>query len=234
MASSLPPALDIGPTGEQDASAPASGTTEELCLLAALRRGDEDAFLVLLERYHLPMLRLAMSYVPNREIAEDVVQEAWQGVLQGLQRFEGRASLKTWIFRILTNCAKTRGAREGRTLPFSSLSDLESGTDEPAVEPERFRESGPWSGHWTSFPSNWADVPEERLLSQETRAQLRQAIDALPPAQRAVITLRDVEGWSAEEVCNVLHLSETNQRVLLHRARSKVRRALEAYLDAAR
>jgi RNA polymerase sigma-70 factor (ECF subfamily) len=196
-----------------------------------LRRGDEAAFVALVERYHGRMLRLARAFVPNEEVAEDVVQEAWKGALTGLARYEGRAPLKTWLFAILTNCAKTRGRREQATLPFSSLgADAESGGEEPSVEPERFRASDPGRGHWVSVPESWDDVPEARLLAQETRAAVRRAIEALPPAQRAVITLRDVEQGTSEEVCEVLQISEGNQRVLLHRARSKVRRALEQYL----
>ncbi len=174
------------------------------------------------------MLRLALSFVRNRAVAEEVVQETWLGVLNGLDRFEGRSSLKTWIFRILTNRAKTRGEREGRTVPFSSLA--EPGEEGPSVEPERF--SGPdhrWAGHWAAYPERWETVPERKLLSSEARTRIDDAIAGLPPSQRAVITLRDVTGLTSEEVCNVLELSETNQRVLLHRARSKVRAVLEDY-----
>jgi RNA polymerase sigma-70 factor (ECF subfamily) len=215
------------------ATAGAASVGDDQTLLDRLRRGDEAAFVALLERYHGSMVRIAMAYVPNRSVAEEVAQEAWQGVLTGLQRFEGRASLKTWIFRILTNCAKTRGEREGRAVPFSALWDPETDPGEPAVEPERFRTSEPWEGHWSSLPRNWDDLPEERLLAQETRACVQQAIAALPPAQREVITLRDVEQLSAEEACDLLQISEGNQRVLLHRARSKVRRVLEEYLSTA-
>jgi RNA polymerase sigma-70 factor, ECF subfamily len=193
-------------------------------LLAALRAGDERAFVALVERHHASMVRIALLFVPSREVAEEVAQEAWLGVLKGLDRFEGRSSLKTWIFRILTNTAKTRGVREGRSVPFSAL-----GESETSVDPDLFL--GPdheqFPGHWASPPSGW---PEHRLLAGETRERLRQAIDTLPPNQRAVISLRDVEGWSSEDVCNALELTETNQRVLLHRARAKVRRALEEYL----
>jgi RNA polymerase sigma-70 factor (ECF subfamily) len=212
------------------AGAGTAGAGDDRQLLEGLRRGDEAAFVTLLERYHASMVRMALAYVPNRSVAEEVAQEAWQGVLTGLLRFEERSSLKTWIFRILTNCAKTRGEREGRTVPFSSLWDPEADPGEPAVEPERFRASEPWDGHWISLPRAWDDLPEERLLAKETRACVQQAIAALPPAQREVITLRDVEQCSAEEACALLQISEGNQRVLLHRARSKVRRALEEYL----
>jgi RNA polymerase sigma-70 factor, ECF subfamily len=197
--------------------------------LDALRSGDEEAFLTLVRRHEGAMVRVAQIYVSRRDIAEEVVQEAWVGVLRGLERFEGRSSFKTWLFRIVTNLAKTRAVREGRTIPFSALRTPES-VPEPAVEPERFRrpDDPRWPGHWASKPTEW---PEEQLLESETLERVQSAIDALPDAQRAVITLRDVEGWSAEEVCNALDVSETNQRVLLHRARSKVRGALEHYFD---
>lgn len=201
-------------------------------LIDALRAGDEAAFVVLVEEHHVALLRLAMIYVPSRAVAEDVVQETWLGVLQGIGRFEARSSLKTWIFRILTNRAKTRGAREGRSIPFSALRPDDAEAADPAVEPARFHAADQrWAGHWASAPHGWDAVPEERLLSRETRAQLEAAIAALPPSQRAVLVMRDVEGWPSDEVCNVLEISETNQRVLLHRARSKVRRALEQYLS---
>jgi RNA polymerase sigma-70 factor (ECF subfamily) len=176
-----------------------------------------------------------MMYTPTRAIAEDVVQETWLGVLQGLDRFEGRSSLKTWIFRILTNRAKTRGQRERRNIPFSALAKEESEGSDPAVEASRFH--GPddrFPRGWVSFPDRWDGIPEERLLSSETLERVEAAIDTLPPAQREVITLRDVEGWTSVEVCNHLGISETNQRVLLHRARAKVRGALEGYLAGER
>ncbi|HEX5164083.1 MAG TPA: sigma-70 family RNA polymerase sigma factor [Thermomicrobiales bacterium] len=189
--------------------------------------------MTLVGRYHQSLLRVASLYVSSGAAAEDVVQETWLGVLRGLERFEGRSSLKTWIFRILINRAKTRGERERRSIPFSALDSVENDGDEPAVEPERFlpAEHPRWPHHWASFPRNWDELPEHILLSTETRTILQRAIDALPPTQREVITLRDVEGWTSEDVCHALVLTETNQRVLLHRARSKVRRALEQYLD---
>jgi RNA polymerase sigma-70 factor, ECF subfamily len=167
------------------------------------------------------MLRVARSLVGNRTVAEEVVQEAWLGVLRGLDRFEGRSSLKTWIFRILTNIAKTRAQRERRSVPFSEL----GGDDGPSVDPGRF---DPVFGVWSDPPQR---LPESRLLAGELRVIVEGAIERLPPSQRTVITLRDVEGWSADEVCNALDLSETNQRVLLHRARTGVRKALEEYLE---
>jgi RNA polymerase sigma-70 factor (ECF subfamily) len=207
-----------------------AAAAEELRLLEGLRRGDEAAFVALVERYHLPLVRLALAYVPNRTIAEEAVQETWQGVLKGLPGFEGRSSLKTWIFRILTNRAKSWAEREARAVPFSAFWSPEAEPAEPAVDPERFRAAEPWKDHWASLPHNWDEVPEERFLARETRACVQRAIAALPPAQREVITLRDVEQWTSEEVCSLLEISEGNQRVLLHRARAKVRRALEEYL----
>lgn len=210
----------------------ASGSDDSR-LVEALRRGDERAFTSLIERYHPSLVRLATVFVGNRAVAEEVAQETWLGVLHGIDRFEGRSSIKTWIFTILTNRARTRGQRESRSIPFSALDLTDVGTSEPAVEPERFRPAGDrWEGGWVSFPRSWDDLPEERVVSRETRSRVASAIAALPPGQRQVITLRDVEGWSSDEVCNALGLSETNQRVLLHRARSKVRRALEAYFEA--
>lgn len=207
-------------------------TAPESHLLDALRRGDEDAFMRLVNLYHAALLHLALVYVGNRAVAEEVAQETWLAVVQGLDRFEGRSSLKTWIFRILVNIAKTRAQREGRSAPFSALPDAELESDDLALEPSRFRPStDDWPGHWVSMPRSWETVPEQRLLSQETLAHIKHAIQALPPNQQMVIRLRDVEGCTSEEVCNILSIAETNQRVLLHRARSRVRRALEAYLD---
>ena len=207
--------------------APPPGQDE---LVAALRRGDERVFAALVDDYGPGMLRVAQMYVSSRAVAEEVVQEAWLGVIGGIGRFEGRASLKTWILRIVTNIAKTRGEREGRSLPFSAIAGRD-GEGEAAVDPDRFLDAGRWAGHWTSAPSRWSELPEEQLVGGETVGVVERAIAALPEAQRTVITLRDVEGWSSDEVRNALDLSETNQRVILHRARSKVRRALEEYLD---
>jgi RNA polymerase sigma-70 factor (ECF subfamily) len=175
------------------------------------------------------MLRVARLHVATREAAEDVVQETFLAVIQGIDRFEARSSLRTWMFRILTNVAKRRGEREGRTRPFSSFA-AELEPDEPSVDPDRFIATGRWAGYWASPPVG-RDVPEARVLAAEAGARLVSAIDGLPPAQRTVITLRDVEGLSATEVCQLLGISEANQRVLLHRARSKTRAALEHYLD---
>jgi RNA polymerase sigma-70 factor, ECF subfamily len=206
-------------------------TVHEAQLIDSLRNGDERAFAALVDEHGAAMLRLARLYVRERSVAEEVVQEAWLGVLRGIERFEGRSSLKTWLFRIVTNLAKTRAVREARSVPFSALAGAEDEEEGPSVPPERFR--GPddrWAGHWAAPPVDWAR-PEHELLSGETRGVIARAIDALPDSQRQVMTLRDVEGWSSEEVCNALELSETNQRVLLHRARTKVRRALDDYLQ---
>jgi RNA polymerase sigma-70 factor, ECF subfamily len=192
-------------------------------LVERLRAGDEAAFMELIRELNPSLLRVARMFVPTSALAEDVVQETWLAVLNGIDRFEGRSSLKTWIFRILTNTAKTRGERERRSVPFSTL-DPEEGGFEPAVERSRFT----GTGHWAVLPRAW---PEDRLLANETRSMIERAIERLPPSQRTVITLRDVEGWTADEVRNALELSETNQRVLLHRARAKVRSALEQYLS---
>jgi RNA polymerase sigma-70 factor (ECF subfamily) len=210
----------------------AAERSEDRELVRALRAGDEQAFARLLERYSGPLLRVAMIYAPSRAVAEEVVQDTWIGVLRGIDRFEGRSTLKTWIFRILTNTAKSRAEREGRTLPFSSLA-REVGEDEPSVEPERFLDQShpAWAGHWNEYPRSWGRIPDERLVSKEIRGVVDAAIATLPESQRTVITLRDVDGFGSEEVCELLGLTEGNQRVLLHRARSKVRRALEEYLD---
>ncbi len=216
-------------TGRPDGS---TASPEDVRLVAALRAGDEAAFATLVEQYHGTLLRLALLYVPTRAVAQDVVQDTWIGVLRGLERFEGRSSLRTWLYTILLNKAKTRGRRESKSIPFSALWDAEAHPGEPAVEPARFRPFGePWAGGWESFPRHWNEIPEDQLLSQEVAEHIRTAIGALEPSQREVITLRDIEGWSSAEVCNVLGIRETNQRVLLHRARSKVRRALERYFD---
>jgi RNA polymerase sigma-70 factor, ECF subfamily len=192
-------------------------------LVERLRAGDEEAFMELIRALNPSLLRVARMFVPTSALAEDVVQETWLAVLNGIDRFEGRSSLKTWIFRILTNTAKTRGERERRSIPFSTL-DTEEGGFEPAVERSPFT----GTGHWAVLPRAW---PEDKLLASETRSVIERAIDRLPPSQRTVITLRDVDGWTADEVRNALELSETNQRVLLHRARAKVRRELEQYLS---
>lgn len=202
---------------------------QESALLMALKDGDEAAFITIVEAWGPAMLRLARAHVSTQAIAEEVVQEAWVGILRGLEGFEGRSSLKTWAFRIVSNIAKTRGVKESRSVPFSSASaDADEG---PAVDPGRFQTKGDrYPGHWQTPPEPW---PEQRLEEAETRDAALAAIARLPPRQREIITLRDIEGFSAEEACNALDVAETNQRVLLHRARSKVREALESHFDAA-
>jgi RNA polymerase sigma-70 factor (ECF subfamily) len=206
---------------------PAPAEDDEL--LEALRRRDEAAFVELVRRYSPLMLRIARGHVRSHAVAEEVVQETWCAVLTGIDRFEQRAALKTWILRILTNRAKTRGQREARCVPFSSLAADDD--DGPAVDPDRFlpADHPQWPGHWAAGPGRWSAQPYERMLGREVRARLRRAIEGLPVRQQTVIALRDVEGWSPEEVCDALGLSEGNQRVLLHRARSRVRAELEQY-----
>jgi RNA polymerase sigma-70 factor (ECF subfamily) len=202
---------------------------QEADLLVRLRAGDERAFETLVERHHAVMLAVARGYVKTHAAAEEVVQDAWLGVLKGLDRFQGRSSLRTWIVSIVINIARTRGVRDARTLPFSSL---DSASGQPAVNPDRFR--GPedaFPGHWNRYPSDWRSLPEEVLLSRETISTVMRAMDDLPAAQKAVITMRDVNGWTGEEVCAALDISPGNQRVLLHRARSQVRAALKRHLD---
>ena len=208
-----------------------SASQQDLALVAALRGGDETAFMMLVERYQPAMLRIARMYVSTNAVAEDVVQDAWVGVLKGLDGFEGRSSLRTWIFRILVNTAKTRGQREARSLPFSSVWAADP-DGESSVDSDRFLPLGhPFSpGAWAEPPVEGESTREERLLSKEALTVVSRAIEALPPNQREVIRLRDVLGWPSSEVRNALDISETNQRVLLHRARTKVRRALESYL----
>ena len=210
---------------------PSAHLDDERDLVEALRGGDEATFALLVERYQPALVRLALIYVHDRTVAEEVAQEAWLGMLTGLGRFAGRASLKTWLFGILINCAKASHRREARAIPFSVLE--ETGEDAaPAVAPERFRPAGDrWVGHWATPPEEW---PEAHLLAAETQRRVEQAVMRLPPHQRSVVTLRDLEGWTADEVCEVLDISPGNQRVLLHRARSQVRHEIESYVEAAR
>lgn len=199
---------------------------DELALVERLRAGDEEAFAHLLDTLGPSMRRVARMYVSTDAVADEVVQEAWIGVLRGLDGFEGRASLRTWIFRILVNIAKTRGVKEARSVPFATLAgdDL----DQPAWDPSAFLGPGEeWAGHWSTLPFDWRGLPEDRVGGAETLRTIRDAIEGLPPMQAEVIRLRDVMGWTSEEVRNALDLTETNQRVLLHRARASVRRALE-------
>jgi RNA polymerase sigma-70 factor (ECF subfamily) len=202
-------------------------------LLDGLRRGDQRAFTRLVERYHAQLLRVARLYLRDAAAAEEIAQDTWLAVLTGIDRFEGRASFKTWLFRILANKARTRWTRDRRALPFSSLAgDDPDGAADPSVEPERFFGPGHrWAGHWTAYPQRWAAIPEDRLMARETLDVVRDTIAQLPPRQRQVIVLRDVEGWEPEDVCDALEISDGNHRILLHRARSRVRAALERYFE---
>jgi RNA polymerase sigma-70 factor (ECF subfamily) len=202
---------------------------DDAALIARLRDGDERAFEDVVTRFYPSMLAVARGYVRSRAVADEVVQEAWVSVLKGLERFEGRSSLRTWVLRIVANTAQTRAVREARVVPMSSL---EPESAEQAVEPERFRGAGdPFPGHWWAYPTDWRTVPEQRLLSQETLDVVKGAIEELPDLQRTVITLRDVVGCGSDDVCATLGISEGNQRVLLHRARARVRTALERHFD---
>ena len=207
-----------------------NAASDDLDLVARLRAGDEQAFEGLVARNYSTMLAVARTHVHSRSVAEDVVQEAWLGLLGSLDRFEGRSSLRTWMLAIVVNKARTRSQRDRRVIPFAAL--VREG-DEPAVEPERFRSAGePYPGHWRGYPSNWGQSPETVLQDRETLRVAMRAIAKLPPVQQTVIRMRDVEGYSSDEVCTALELSAANQRVLLHRARSQVRTALERHLDA--
>jgi RNA polymerase sigma-70 factor (ECF subfamily) len=224
----------LAPTGTVHRLKAETGDVNDVELVESLRKGDEEAFRRLIDEQSPALLRVAIGYVGSRATAEDVLQETWVGVLRGVDRFEGRSSLRTWIFRILTNTAKTRAARESRAVPFSSLAGDHGSGEGPVVDPDRFLPADHASepGHWALAPRRW-DTPEEGLLSGEIREVILAAIDSLPPSQRIVVSLRDIEGWPADEVCEVLELSEGNQRVLLHRGRSKVRGELERYFEAA-
>lgn len=196
-------------------------------VVARLLAGDEGEFERVVTAHHGPMLRFARIFITKADVAEEVVQEAWLAVLRGLPTFEGRSSLKTWIFRILANRARTRATREARVVPFAELAAAdEDGAAEAELE-RRFTADG----HWALPPVDWhVRSPEALVLRQEAMHHLGRALEALPPAQRTVVTLRDVDGWTAAEVCAALQISEANQRVLLHRARSRLRRALEEVL----
>jgi len=211
--------------------APVGPPPDEAMIVAALKQGDERAFAWLVSQHHATLVRLALRYVPDVATAEEVAQDTWLHVLKGLDRFQFRSSLKTWIASILVNRARTRGRRERRSTPFSRAWAAALAGGPPAVDPERFfgPEDPALADRWASAPRTFG--PEERLLAAETQALVQRTIAALPLAQREVITLRDIEGWSAPQVCSALGLSEINQRVLLHRARSKVRTALERYVS---
>jgi RNA polymerase sigma-70 factor, ECF subfamily len=199
----------------------AARALDEAALLGRLRAGDEAAFRDLVVTMHRGLLRVAMACVGSQATAEEVVQETWLAVVAQLDQFEARSSLRTWIGTILVNRARTRGVRDKRTIPFSSF---DAGELDP-VEPERFDRRG----FWSAPPSRWDDAPEALVLRKEARAAIEKELAVLPEAQRTVVVLRDLEGWTSDEVCNVLGVSETNQRVLLHRGRQRLRVALERY-----
>jgi RNA polymerase sigma-70 factor (ECF subfamily) len=202
--------------------------TDDRALLARLRAGEADAFEVLVGRYHGKLIRLARLFVSTEASAEEVVQDTWVAVLGRLAAFEERSTLITWISRILVNRAKTRGVSEARTLPFSASGDGEHESAESVVDPERFNDRGKWSAP----PARWDDETPERLVgNQEVMALIDDELRQLPKRQRIVVVLRDTLGWTAEEVCNALELNETNQRVLLHRARSRLRARLEVHFQ---
>jgi RNA polymerase sigma-70 factor (ECF subfamily) len=218
---------------EQDSLEPyspsISPSPDEPYLVEALRRGDEAAFAALIERYHLALLRLAAIVVSSRTAADELVRETWLGVLRGLPQFDGRASLKTWMFRILADRAAARG------ILFVSPAEVGAEPRAPTLDRDRFLppDHAKWPGHWALRPASWADMPEDRLMAQEVRGRLTTALAALPLSQRLIVCLRDVEGWTAREVSYALDLSEAQQRMLLHQARSKVRRMLDTYLAGA-
>jgi RNA polymerase sigma-70 factor, ECF subfamily len=215
----------------EPAVAPARMAVSDEQTVAALRAGDERAFRDLFARSYPTMKRVARAYAASDAVAEEIVQETWMAIVTGIDRFEGRSALGTWIFSILTNQAKSHSAREKRAVPFSCVAPRDA--DEPAVDPDRFqKDDDAWPGHWATPPRPW-QKPERRLLSLEARDHLKAALAQLPDRQRTVVGLRDIEGHSAEEVCDLLGLSPENQRVLLHRGRSRLRTVLEEYLDAA-
>jgi RNA polymerase sigma-70 factor, ECF subfamily len=196
-------------------------------VVSELRAGNERVFQDLFTRLYPGMKRMARGYVASDVIADEIVQETWLAIINGIDAFQGRSSLETWIFSILINQARKHDARERRAMPFSSFAPL--GTDEPSVDADRFqKDDDAWPGHWATPPRPW-QKPERRLLSLEVREELKQALAQLPERQRAVVVLRDVEGCSADEVCELLELSQENQRVLLHRGRSRLRATLAAY-----
>jgi len=210
------------------ASTVPSPSADEPALIERLRAGDRAAFTELVGRHGGALLRLATTFLKDRSVAEEVVQDTWLAALDGLDAFEARSSLRTWLFSILANKARNRAAREGRSVPWSALGDGGLG---PAVDAARFHADG----HWLETHGRWSDEDPERLAAgAQTRAAIERAIAALPEAQRAVVTLRDVEGLEADQICNLLGLSLTNQRVLLHRARIRLRQALAEFMDGAR
>jgi RNA polymerase sigma-70 factor (ECF subfamily) len=205
-------------------------TADDRRIVSGLRSGDAAVFAEVFDRYNGSLVRVAMRYVPSRAVAEEVAQDTWIGVIEGIDRFEGRSTFKTWLYKILIFRARSRGERERRTTPMSALADDDSA---PSVPTERFRGSDAlWAGHWATPPRRWDGDAEDRLLAGQARSVIDAAIAEMPLAQREVIVMRDLSQFSAVQVCELLGLTEANQRVLLHRARSRVRAALENYLDA--
>lgn len=217
-------------SAEAGIAARQTGAADEHALLGALRRRDGSAFAALVDAHSSWMLRTARSWVGSRAVAEEVVQETWLSALRSLDRFEGRSSFRTWLFTILVNEARRQAAREARSTSFSDLAVQAAGESEPLAD-RLFDGSHPrWPDCWTTVMPAWDRLPEQALLSSERRETIAKAVETLPLAQRVVFSLRDLEGWSADEVCNALAITASNQRVLLHRARLKVRAALEQYL----
>jgi RNA polymerase sigma-70 factor, ECF subfamily len=221
--------ITVGRVSSPESTIETRSSLDERDLVAALRTGDEAVFARLVRDLGPGMLRVARNHVSTYAVAEEVVQEAWLAALNSLDRFEGRSSFKTWLYRILMNTAMSRGEREARSIPFATLAAREGAEHEPAVDPSRFQTEGRWAGHWTGPVESWAS-PEPRLLEAEVREVIDRTIAQLPRAQAIVITMCDIEGFDPDEICNVLGISLTNQRVLLHRARSRVRRALDEYM----
>jgi len=226
----MPAAVSSGGPFDAPDGAPGAAlamlSPEDRALVERLRAGDERTFLGMVERNHRAMVRVAMGYVPSEAVAEEVVQEAWIGILQGLDKFEGRCPLRAWMFRILVNCARLRGGREARSVPFSALESENAEGERRPVESFRPPDDPRWPGHWAQQPERWTD---ERLADAQALVRIKAEIEKLPPNQRQVITLRDIEDWDSSEVCEALQISEANQRVLLHRARTKVRQALAGW-----
>lgn len=225
------PSLSVGalPNG----FAGSSLSQEDQSLIVRLRKGEEGAFDDLVDTHHGALIRMALGHVADREVAEEVVQDTWMAVIQGLSRFEGRSSLRTWIFGILIHKAKDRGVREKRHTSFSDFESHDDDHDE-AIDPSRFHQSGEWAGHWAVPPQPWDEqTPEALLASRQAVAAMQQAIEALPRTLKDVLILRDIEGVEAKEACELLKITETNLYVRLHRARERVRRAVEIYLEGA-
>jgi RNA polymerase sigma-70 factor, ECF subfamily len=218
-------------TRKKTPAIPTAFSTENAMLVARLREGDEGAFDELVNRHHSALIRMAMGYVADREVAEEVVQDTWMAVIESLDRFEGRSSLRTWIFGIMIHKAKDRGVREKRHTTFSAFETFDD-DDEEIVDPSRFHQSGDWAGHWALPPQPWDhQTPEKLLANQQAVNAMQRAIEALPTTLKEVLILRDVEGVDAKEVCDILKIKETNLYVRLHRARERVRQAVERYVE---